>query len=108
MGTLFLQFLMVMFIIGFINMIANVLKIRKLIKDNQDNPNVKGIAIVNGELKIIEEGEEPPKTIKVEPLVKCGCGKHIEKNNSYRLIKNEQEHHFCSWDCQEEFVSTME
>ncbi len=89
-------------------MIVNVLKIRKILKDNQDNPNVKGIAIVNGELKIIEEGEEPPKAVRVEPLVKCGCGKHIEKNNAYRLIKNDKEYHFCCWDCQEQFSATME
>ncbi len=108
MGTLFIQFLMVMFIIGFINMIVNIAKIRKLIKDNQDNPNVKGIAIVNGELKIIEEDEAPTKQVNVQPLVRCGCGKHIEKNNAYRLIKNDKEHHFCSWDCQEEFSTTLE
>ena len=49
-----INIILLMGIIGLFNLTRYVLKIRKNIKMHKDNPNIQGITIVNGEVKIIE------------------------------------------------------
>nr|WP_302595163.1 YHS domain-containing protein [uncultured Cellulosilyticum sp.] len=109
--TFILDFIMqVILIIGaisFFNLIIALFKVRKVMKMQKDNPNIQGISIVNGEVKIIEKGQmpeevtaEPIKDLVVDPV----CHKEIKKSDAYRVIKDGEEYFFCSWDCREAFL----
>ena len=93
--------------ISLFNLIFALLKVRKIMKMQKDNPNIQGISIVNGEVKIIEKGQmpgemvkEPVKDLVVDPV----CHKEIEKKDAYRVVKDGIEYFFCSWDCREAFL----
>ena len=49
-----LDIFLIMMLISLFNLVRYTLKIRKIMKMHKDNPNIKGISIVNGEIKIIE------------------------------------------------------
>lgn len=91
-----------------ISFIRYVLKVRKILKLYKDNPNIQGIAIVDGQIQIIERRpattmqEIKPKEIILDPV----CGKTVERKNAYRVMKNDKEYFFCSWECREEFLKT--
>ncbi len=66
------QFFLMIMILSLVNMLYCAIKVRKIIKENKDNPNVKGITIVNGEISIIEE---TPQENPFEETVKVICCK---------------------------------
>jgi YHS domain-containing protein len=76
-------------------------------KMHQDNPNIQGISIVNGEIKVIEKklnagvlNEAPAKEL-VKDII---CDKELEKKDAYRVFKDGKEYYFCSWECREKFL----
>lgn len=95
-------------LVGFIslfNFIRCMLKVRKIIRDNKDNPDIQGISIVNGEVKVIEK--KPQVELKVESVPKVFdeiCHKPIRKEEAYRVLADGEEHYFCSWECREAFM----
>lgn len=103
-----LDIFLIMMLISLFNLVRYMLKIRKVMKMNKDNPNIKGISIVNGEVKVIENvpnlseviQEEKSKDLVVDPV----CGKEILKEDAYRIIKDGVEYFFCSWECREKFL----
>ena len=95
--------------ISFFNLLIALFKVRKIMKMQKDNPNIQGISIVNGEVKIIEKGQmpvasekekSPAEEIVVDPI----CHKEIKKGDAYRVFKEGKEYFFCSWDCREAFL----
>ena len=93
-------------IISLFNLLRYLFKIRKIIKMHKDNPNIQGITIINGEVKIIEKksvAQEPAEPIK-EMETDIICGQEVEKEKAYRVIKDEKEYFFCSWECREAFL----
>ncbi len=102
-----LNMILLIGIISLFNLTRYIFKIRKLIKMHKDNPNIQGITIVNGEVKIIEKNssEEEKKETVVEKVVDEVCGKSIEKSKAYRVLCNGKEHYFCSWECREAFMN---
>lgn len=106
---LILNLFLVIVLVSLFNLTRYVLKIRKILKMHRDNPNIQGISIVNGEIKVIERndlpvsvGEAPVKELVTDPV----CGKSIEKDHAYRIFKEEKEYFFCSWECREKFLKT--
>jgi YHS domain-containing protein len=85
-----------------------MLKIRKVMKMHKDNPNIRGISIVNGQIKIIEEKPIKKEEIIIESYVDPICKKQIKKQDAYRVIKDGKEYFFCSWECREAFVRQSE
>ncbi len=104
MGSIVMQFIMLLFLVGMINSIIGLFKIRKILKDNANNPNLEGIAIVNGEVKIIEKNKIEEKVLVLESIHTCDCGIKIAKDKAYRAFIGDEEHYFCSWDCREKFI----
>ncbi|MBU3803578.1 MAG: hypothetical protein H9872_02305 [Candidatus Cellulosilyticum pullistercoris] len=101
-------FNMIVFIgmISLFNLLRYLFKIRKIIKMHKDNPNIQGITIINGEVKIIERNpmaKEPVEPVK-ERVTDVICGQEIEKEKAYRVVKGEKEYFFCSWECREAFL----
>lgn len=100
----FLNMILFVGIISLFNLLRYLFKIRKVIKMHKDNPNIQGITIINGEVKIMEknqgEKEEPIKEM-VQDVI---CGQEVEKEKAYRIVKGEEEYFFCSWDCREAFL----
>ena len=99
---------LIMMLISLFNLIRYTIKIRKVMKTYKDNPNVKGISIVNGEVKVIENMpttiqpvEEVPKDLVIDPI----CGKELLKQDAYRILKDGKEYFFCSWECREKFLA---
>ena len=105
---------------SFFNLIRYMLKVRKLMKMHQDNLNIKGFTIVNGEVKPIEATENvfPPvqgmegaatqqEVVNQNLVVDPTCGKKIEKSDAYRIIKNGKEYFFCCWECREKFLESF-
>lgn len=93
-------------IISLFNLMRYLFKIRKIIKMHRDNPNIQGITIVNGEVKIIEKN--PMADVQVVPVKEmvtdAVCGQEVEKEKAYRIVKDEKEYFFCSWECREAFL----
>ena len=102
-----LNLFLVIVVISLVNLIRYMFKIRKIIKMHRDNPNIQGISIVNGEIKIIEKGDIPfeqASEVKKELVIDPICGKEIEKEEAYRVVKENKEYFFCSWECREKFL----
>lgn len=107
-----LDFIVSMFvlvgIISLFNLTRNLLKIRKIIKMHKDNPNIQGISIINGEVKVIEKKtQEAPKTQTITLVTDEICQKQVNKEEAYRVVVDEKEHYFCSWECREAFIHKM-
>lgn len=95
--------------ISFFNLLVALFKVRKIMKMQKDNPNIQGISIVNGEVKIIEKGQMPEGMMKEqtpaeEMVVDPICHKAIKKSDAYRVFKEGKEYFFCSWECREAFL----
>lgn len=99
-------------LISLFNLTRYILKIRKLVKKYKDNPNVEGITIVNGQVKIIEKSKPENNkgtTDQEHQLVRDHfCNKEIEKSQAYRIVKKGKEYFFCSWECREQFLRQEE
>lgn len=102
-----LNLVLVIVLVSLFNLARYVFKIRKVMKMHQDNPNIQGISIVNGEIKIIEKNAnavglaaEPVKELVGDPI----CGKKIAEKDAYRIFKDGTEYFFCSWECRERFL----
>ncbi|PHV71728.1 hypothetical protein CS063_03990 [Sporanaerobium hydrogeniformans] len=100
---LVLNIFVVIMLVSLFNLIRYMLKIRKILKMNKDNPNIQGISIINGEIKVIEKIPTPSEITR-ELVVDPICGKEIEKTDAYRVMREGKEHFFCSWECRERFV----
>ncbi|WP_010167591.1 hypothetical protein [Candidatus Epulonipiscium viviparus] len=103
--TVLMQFILIIFFVGIINSLIGFFKLRKVLKDNQNNPNVTGIAIVNGKIEVIEK-ETMPKNESIQVKAYC-CNKLINKEDAYRLFVGGTEYYFCSWECEEKFKKTL-
>lgn len=107
---MFLYGMLFFMLLSMFNLIRYMLKIKKVMKMNKDNPNVKGISIVNGEVKVIENTPTIDLATPIEEdLVEDEtCGKKLEKKDAYRVFKNGKEYFFCSWECREKFLAHIE
>ena len=101
----FLNMIIFMGMISLFNLLRYLFKIRKIIKMHKNNPNIQGITIVNGEVKIIEKNSVEKQMEKVkETVTDLTCGQEIEKEKAYRVLKDGKEYFFCSWECREAFL----
>lgn len=103
---LVLNIFAVILIVSLINLVRYALKIRKILKMNKDNPNIQGISIINGEIKVIEKVPTVSEQVTKEQVIDPICGKEFEKQEAYRVLRDGKEHFFCSWDCREKFIKT--
>ncbi len=101
MANILLQFVFLVFLVGIINSIIGMFKIRKVLKEHKNDPNIKGIAIVNGEIKLLEK--ENGKALNTEKVNVHCCNKMVNKNDVYRSFIDGKEYYFCSWECMEKF-----
>ena len=101
-----LNMFLVIVLVSLFNLVRYILKIRKIMKMHKDNPNIKGISIINGEIKVIEnQGVEEMKNSIPKELVKDEvCGVEIEKKDAYSVVREGKEYFFCSWECREKFL----
>ena len=104
---LILNLFLVIILVSLFNLARYVFKIRKILKMHKDNPNIQGISIINGEIKVIEKNLgtnevniEPVKELVDDPM----CGVKLEKKDAYRIFKEGKEYFFCSWECREKFL----
>ncbi|MEG0012977.1 MAG: YHS domain-containing protein [Cellulosilyticaceae bacterium] len=104
-GDFFLNVFLIMMLVSLFNLVRYMFKIRKIMKVNKDNPNIKGISIVNGQVKVIENEAFPPvQDIEKDLVTDPECGIELEKKDAYRIFKNGKEYFFCSWECREKFL----
>ena len=107
-----INMILVIGLVSLFNLIRYILKIRKLVKKYKDNPNVEGITIVNGEVKIIErnqmQNDKMSQPVQKELVRDYFCNKEIEKSQAYRVVKQGKEYFFCSWECREQFLRQKE
>lgn len=99
---------LVFMLLSLFNLVRYTLKIRNTLKKHKDNPNIRGISIVNGEVKVIEK--EPTEVVQEENkdmVIDQSCGKEVEKKDAYRLFKDGKEYFFCSWECGQEFLKSL-
>ncbi|OON96404.1 MAG: hypothetical protein ATN32_00920 [Candidatus Epulonipiscium fishelsonii] len=97
------QVIFVIMLLFLISCLRVILKIRKTIKLNKDNPNFKGIMVVNGEISIIEDNEKSSVS-EIHYVTDLCCEKQIDIRNAYRVVKDGTEYYFCSWECREKFL----
>lgn len=74
---------------------------------HKDNPNIKGIMMVNGNIRVIEKKpeEEDPSKKQQKALIKDEvCQKCVSKEEAYCVVVNGRRHYFCSWECREAFL----
>ena len=98
--------LLVFGLVSLFNLGRVMFKIRKIMKMQKDNPNIQGITVINGEVKVIEKDQPGPEmAMPKEMVVDPVCQKEIEKEDAYRVLKDGKEYYFCSWECREAFLS---
>lgn len=96
-------------VISLFNFMRCLFKIKKVIRDNKDNPNIQGITIINGQVKVIEKKPQAPLKVESIPTVLDEiCHKSIKKEDAYRVLVDGKEHYFCSWECREAFMKQRE
>lgn len=109
---LIINIILVIGLVSLFNLTRYILKIRKLVKKYKDNPNVEGITIVNGEVKIIEKNQMQKtklnESLQEELVRDYYCNKEIEKSQAYRVVKQGKEYFFCSWECRDQFLKQEE
>ncbi len=102
----------IMFLVSLFNFTIYAFKIRKVIKKHQDDPNIKGVKIVNGEVEIIGKDDptiieaqikEEVKDLVTDPI----CEKELEKAKAFHVIRDGVSHYFCSWDCREKYLESV-
>lgn len=102
----------VMFLWGLFTFTIYVVRIRKALRKYKDDPNFKGVQIVNGEVHVIEKEENIIEAeIKEETkdmVYDSVCNEEVEKSNAFHVIRNEESHYFCSWECREKFLESLE
>lgn len=107
-----INMILVIGLVSLFNLTRYILKIRKLVKKYKDNPNVQGITIVNGEVKVIEKNQMQKQqfnqAVQKEMVTDYFCNKQIEKSQAYRVMKEGKEYFFCSWECREQFLKQEE
>lgn len=92
-------------IIMLFNFVRYFIKVGKIFKENKDNPNIEGIVVVNGEIKVIEkESNKEDAENKVEVVTDPICNKQVNKEDAYRVMIDNKEYFFCSWECREKFM----
>ncbi|WP_069997438.1 YHS domain-containing protein [Cellulosilyticum sp. I15G10I2] len=102
-----LNMFLVIILVSLFNLVRYILKIRKIMKMHKDNPNIQGISIINGEIKVIEKeghGGTAKEKVAEEFVQDPICGASLEKKEAYRILKDGKEHFFCSWECREKFL----
>ena len=58
--------------------------------------------------KLEEQESKPQLQPAEENMVRDDyCGKLIEKSKAYIIYKNNQYHHFCSWECRQKYLENM-
>lgn len=106
---IFYAILTIFLVFSIINIIRYIRKVKKILQLYKDNPNIQGIAIIDGKVQIIEKKPSnldvmPPKEIILDPV----CGKAVEKKDAYRVMRNDKEYFFCSWECREKFLQAKD
>ena len=64
-----------------------------------------------GEVEIIEKDavvldaqiKEEIKDLVTDPI----CHEQVEKTKAFHVIRNNESHYFCSWDCREKFLEPI-
>lgn len=110
MLTIINNLFVIIFIWGLFNFTMYVVKVRKAMRKHKDNPNVKGIKIVNGQVHVIEDDKnifeaeikEEVKEMVTDPV----CHAQVERSQAYHVISEGQSQYFCSWDCREKFLES--
>ena len=107
-----INIILVLGLVSLFNLTRYIFKIRKIIKKYKDNPNIEGITIINGEVRVIEKQQVKEEQLvqvqKIESVADPVCHKELEKKNAYRVVKEGKEYFFCSWECREKFLAQKE
>lgn len=112
MLSFFSNIFTVIFLWGLFTFTMYILRIRKVMRQYKNNPNIQGIQIVNGKVHVIEKENnivdakirEETKDLVQDPV----CHAEIEKTSAYRIVKNDTDYYFCSWECREKFLESVE
>ena len=104
-----MNMILAMMIIGLFNVIRGFFRIRKILKKYKDDPNVEGITIVNGEVKVIQKNtkQAEEKVVKCEMVKDHINGQEIEKSKAYRVVREEQEYYFATWETRQAFLEQV-
>ena len=102
----------VMFLWGLLTFTMYVVRVRKTLRKYKDDPNIKGVQIVNGQVHVIEKDQKIiDADIKDEikdMVYDSVCNEEIEKSSAYHIIRDGKSHYFCSWECREKFLASIE
>jgi len=118
---IFSNLLIVMFLWGLFTFTMYAFRVRKALRKYKDDPNIKGVHIINGKVRVIEK-EKDQDSIKKDQNVMDGeikeetkdmvydsvCNEKIAKSEAYHIIRNGESHYFCSWECREKFLGSLE
>lgn len=114
LGNLF----MIMFLWGLFTFTMYALRVRKTLRKHKDDPSIKGVHIVNGQVRVIKKDEN---NVKKDQTVIDGeikdetkdmvydeiCNEEIAKSEAYHIIRDGKSHYFCSWKCREKFLESL-
>lgn len=103
-----INMLLAMILISLFRVMRQLFRLRKVIKQCKDNPNVESIMMVNGQIKVIEKKASMQPAQVVDQVTDEICHRTLEKDKAYRVVKDGVEHYFCSWECREKFLKQEE
>lgn len=105
-----LNMILIFTLISLFNLIRYIFKVKKIIKMHKGNPNIQGISIINGQVKVIEKDQlakEFPVALPKKLVTDLICHKELEEKECYRVVRDGKEYFFCSWECRETFLSSI-
>ena len=109
-----------MFLWGLFTFTIYAFRVRKALRKYKDNPNIKGVHIINGQVRVIEK-EKEKDIIEKDQNIMDGeikdetkdmvydsvCNEEILKSEAYHIIRDGKSHYFCSWECREKFLESL-
>ena len=111
----------VMFLWGLFTFTMYALRVRKTLRKYKDDPNIKGVHIVNAQVRVIKNDKDNDATEKNQNVIDgeikdetkdmvydSVCNEEIEKSEAYHIIRDGESHYFCSWECREKFLEETE
>ncbi|WP_031516021.1 hypothetical protein [Desulfofalx alkaliphila] len=73
---------------------------RYFVKPKQDEHKTQNAG--NGQVNIAEKTEE--KNLVEDKI----CGAVVPRSQSYIVVRDDEEHYFCSWDCRQKFLDSQQ
>ena len=104
-----LKILTIVLLVRFgLSILTDILVTRKMKKAEKNAIRLDSRDLEMLKQKMEEQDSKPQLHPAEDNMVRDDyCSKPIEKSKAYIIYKNNQYHHFCSWECRQKYLENM-